>query len=166
MSFRALPPHPQPLAPEYGGEGSKRAASRIGAHTLSQGPAEADWRTAVSRAYYSAFHVARQLLTSCGFLVPRADRAHAYLYLRLGNSGLPDVQRAGGQLDLLRRSRNQADYDVTGPFDQATAATCVQLAKDVIQILEAASQEPSKTQITAAMKVYERDVLRDVTWRP
>jgi hypothetical protein len=46
-------------------------ATRLAAATT-----EADWRTAVSRAYYAAFHVARRLLTDLNFTVPRADRAH------------------------------------------------------------------------------------------
>ena len=36
---------------------------------LAAGAAEEDWRSAVSRAYYSAFHVARQLLSDLGFTV-------------------------------------------------------------------------------------------------
>jgi hypothetical protein len=31
---------------------------------------------------------------------------------------------------------------------------------------EAAAVEPIRTQITDAMKIYERDVLKDVTWHP
>ena len=42
---------------------------------LASGGAEADWRTAVSRAYYAAFHVARRLFADLNFTVPRADRA-------------------------------------------------------------------------------------------
>lgn len=33
---------------------------------LSNNPREADLRTAVSRAYYGAFHLARRLLRDCG----------------------------------------------------------------------------------------------------
>lgn len=40
-------------------------ASRLAAETT-----EADWRTAVSRAYYAAFHVARRLLADLKFTVP------------------------------------------------------------------------------------------------
>jgi uncharacterized protein (UPF0332 family) len=43
---------------------------------LAGGTTEAEWRSAVSRAYYAAFHVARRLLSELGFTVPRADRAH------------------------------------------------------------------------------------------
>jgi hypothetical protein len=57
------------------------------AFQLASGASEADWRTAVGRAYYAAFHVARRLLEDLGFVVPRMDRAHAYLSFRLQNRG-------------------------------------------------------------------------------
>ena len=98
--------------------------------------------------------------------VPRADRAHAYLWLRLSHSGHADVQRAGGILDTLRRARNEADYDIDWPFAQATAGSHIQAAKVALPLFLAARQEPIKTQITDTIKVYERDVLRDVTWHP
>src|SRR5262249_22533211 len=82
------------------------------AAALIAGPSEADWRTAGSRAYYAAFHVARNLLRQCGFVVPKADQAHAYLWLRLANCGHPDVTKAGDDLHDLRNVRNQADYDL------------------------------------------------------
>jgi uncharacterized protein (UPF0332 family) len=34
---------------------------------LATGATEADWRTAVSRAYYAAFHVARRLFADLNF---------------------------------------------------------------------------------------------------
>jgi uncharacterized protein (UPF0332 family) len=138
----------------------------ITADQLARGATEADWRSAVSRAYYAAFHVARQLFTTFGFTVPRADRAHSYLWLRLCNCGDAAVRRAGADLDVLRRLRNHADYDVDRPLLQATALTQVQNARQVIQVLDAAAQDPLKTQITDTMKIYERDVLKDVTWHP
>ena len=39
---------------------------------LSAGVTEAEWRSAVSRAYYGAFHVARQFVESCGVTLPRS----------------------------------------------------------------------------------------------
>jgi uncharacterized protein (UPF0332 family) len=136
------------------------------AEALSQGTTEAEWRSAISRAYYAAFHMARRLLVQCGFTVPRADRAHAYLFLRLANSSHPDVQKAGGELDSLRGIRNEADYDLAKAMNQSTASMQVRIAGDVIKVLETGFQEPIKTQITNAMRTYERDVLRDVTWHP
>jgi uncharacterized protein (UPF0332 family) len=127
---------------------------------------EAAWRSAVSRAYYAAFHIARQLLRDLNFTVPRADRAHAYLWMRLSNCSDPQVQLAGRELNDLRRERNQADYDVDHPWAHAAAAGKVRDAGWVIQTLDAARSEPLRTQITDAMKIYERDVLKDVTWHP
>jgi uncharacterized protein (UPF0332 family) len=136
-------------------------ASRLAAENT-----EADWRTAVSRAYYAAFHVARQLLADLRFSVPRADRAHQYLVFRLSNSGEAAVEQAGRDLDTLRRLRNRADYDETPALMQPQADAAVQLSRCIIQALDAARQEPARTQIRDAMIVYERDVLHDVTALP
>ena len=136
------------------------------AASLANGPGEAEWRSAVSRAYYAAFHVARRLLQSMNFRVPQADRAHAYLWLRLANAGHPDVQIAGTRLNDLRGERNRADYDDRRPMRQATAAKHVQTAAEVVRTLDAAAVEPLRSRVAGAMIVYERDVLRDVTWQP
>src|SRR2546423_12057716 len=89
------------------------------ADTLANGTTEAEWRSACSRGYYAAFHVARKLLLSLGFRVPQADRAHGDLWLRLSNAGVADVQRAGRLLNDLRRERNRADYDDHRAITQA-----------------------------------------------
>jgi uncharacterized protein (UPF0332 family) len=134
--------------------------------TLWDGSTEAEWRSASSRAYYAAFHVARQFLLGLGFTVPRADRAHAYIWMRLSNAGHLDVERAGTRLNHLRGERNAADYDEHRPVVQLYAARHVQTAQEIIQALDAAAVEPVRTQVTDAMKIYERDVLHDVTWHP
>lgn len=134
--------------------------------TLRDGTTEAEWRSASSRAYYAAFHIARKLLLDLGFAVPRADRAHAYLWLRLANAGHPDIELAGHRLNHFRGERNSADYDDNRAVGQPLAARHVQTAISIIQALDAAVVEPIRTQISDAMKVYERDVLHDVTWHP
>jgi uncharacterized protein (UPF0332 family) len=136
------------------------------AQDLTGQSTEAAWRTAVSRAYYAAFHVARDLLEGLGFTVPHADPAHGYLWLRLANCGDPNVQQAGNRLNRLRGERNTADYDLTRSVVQATATALAQLAGAVIRVLDTATAGPTRTQITDEMKRYERDVLRTVTWRP
>jgi hypothetical protein len=65
----------------------------------------------------------------------------------------------------MRNHRNHADYDLHQPLRQAVAAADLQMARAIIQVLAAATQEPTRTQITDAMRIYERDVLGDVTWR-
>ncbi len=136
------------------------------ARTLAGGANEAEWRSASSRAYYAAFHVARLLLLDLGFHVPQADRAHGYLWLRVSNAGHADTITAGRYLGQLRRWRNWADYDDHRVIAQSDAIQSVKLAEDIIQALDAAALDPIRTQIIDAMKIYERDVLKDVTWHP
>jgi uncharacterized protein (UPF0332 family) len=124
---------------------------------------EAEWRSAVSRAYYAAFHAARQLLVALGFRVPRASQAHAYLWMRLSNCGDPVIQIAGADLNNLQSGRNEADYDFHLSFTQATALRLVQLARLIIQRLATGLVEPTRTQIRDAMRDYERVTLQNVT---
>lgn len=133
---------------------------------LLAGSTEAEWRSAVSRAYYASFHVARDLMTALSFAVPRGDRAHGHLWLRLSNSGNASVGIAGHRLKDLRSARNRADYELAMPFSQVIADGNVRLGRSIIVDLMAASVEPIRTEITDAMKIYERDVLKDVTWHP
>ncbi|HJZ94827.1 MAG TPA: HEPN domain-containing protein [Gemmataceae bacterium] len=127
---------------------------------------EADWRSAISPAYYAAFHIARRLLADLNFTVPRADRAHQYLIFRLSNCGEPVVEQAGRDLETLRRLRNRADYDDALPCTQPQAVAAVRRAEDVIRQLDNARSDPPRTRIRDAMIAYERDVLNDVTWHP
>ncbi len=137
------------------------------ADALSTGETEADWRSAISRAYYAAFHKAGWLLRRGGFQVPRGDRAHAYLWRRLSNAGHPDVTNVGRNLNHLRGRRNRADYDFDRRMGQAIALDLVQSAADIIQLLDDLAKEAAiLAQVIDAMKVYERDVLREVTCHP
>lgn len=133
---------------------------------LAAAATEADWRSAVSRAYYAAFHVARRLLADLNFTVPRADRAQQYLVFRLSNCGEAVVERAGRDLETLRRLRNRADYDNAPPFTQPQAAAAVRLAEHIIRELDNTRNDPPRTTVRDATIVYERDVLNDVTWHP
>jgi uncharacterized protein (UPF0332 family) len=136
------------------------------ADELLAGSKEAWWRSAVSRAYYAAFHAARQVLQGCGFEIPRAELAHAYLWLRLANCGHPDVQSAGAELNELRRLRNWADYDLDQSFGHGITVNQVQAASAVLQLLETLPTTPAVlANIADAMRAYERDVLGQVTWR-
>src|SRR5258708_5236476 len=136
------------------------------AEMLIQGPTEAEWRSAVSRAYYAAFHEARQLMQDLRFRVPRGEKAHAYLWLGLFNCREVQAQGGGSDLNQLRTERNRADYDIGQSWLQTDALLLVQATRRIIQILDAAGIDPTRTQITDAMRVYERDVLKQVTWGP
>lgn len=125
---------------------------------------EADWRSAVSRAYYATFHAARDLLDLLRFRTPRADRAHNYLYVRLNNSGEPAVVQAANLLHDLRTRRNRADYDMRAAITGGDATDAIADAERILQTLDALTPA-DRIQITDAIKHYEQQV-GDVTWQP
>jgi uncharacterized protein (UPF0332 family) len=136
------------------------------AEELLEGAHEGHWRTSVSRSYYAAFHAARLLFVQCGFVVPRDQKAHKYLMMRLQNSDHPDLVQAGSWLDNLRDARNLADYDFDDPCEHAHAVARFERASDTVGLLEQAAALPAVCErITEAMRKYERDVLGDVSWR-
>lgn len=134
------------------------------ARRQAAGSQESDWRSAVSRAYYAAFHVARDLLAALRFQVPWADRAHNYVYVRLNNGGDPGVVKAAAALFDLRRNRNRADYDIRATFPANNAAQAIGDAELVLQTLDNLTAA-ERTSITDAMKLYEQ-AIGDVNWTP
>jgi uncharacterized protein (UPF0332 family) len=135
------------------------------ADELSTDDREAAWRTSAHCAYYAAFHAARILLTQAGFAVPDADRAHGYLWLRLQNSGHPEVVQAGRQLNEARSIRNHADYDFAAAFDRKLATRQVARADAILELMEQVAESPETlAKITQAVRDYERDALGEQTW--
>jgi len=136
------------------------------AQGLSEEKTEAEWRSGISRSYYALFHVASDLLTMLGFRVPRMDRGHAFLWLRLSNSSNPDISQAGRDLNKLRSDRNTADYDKRPAISQTDAEDAWKIAQLAVAVFDSALNEPIRTEITEAIKIYERDVLKEVTYQP
>lgn len=128
-------------------------------------PSEADWRSAVSRGYYAAFHAARRLFTDLKFQPQGGPSAHDYSWRRLSNSGHPLINSAGGDLHVLRGRRNFADYDIHQPLALASAADSVRKARFVLDRLALAYADPVRSQVIAAIRAYETNVLRQSTYQ-
>jgi uncharacterized protein (UPF0332 family) len=135
------------------------------AERLLLGTAEEDWRSSVSRAYYAAFHSARDFMEALGFQVPAAEQAHGYLWLRLSNTGHPPLDQAGRDLRALRTLRNTADYELTANLAQWRAQQQVQAAREIMETLDDCLVEPIRTQVRDGMRDYEQNILHNVTWQ-
>jgi uncharacterized protein (UPF0332 family) len=79
---------------------------------LAQSSAEADLRSAVSRAYYGAFHEALSLLRDSGVRLPKTEQVHVKVGFCLRDCGDATAAQAGRQLELLRNERRTADYEL------------------------------------------------------
>lgn len=100
------------------------------ADELSERSEAAAQRTAISRAYYAAFHVAKRWLEARGQSFPSDTNVHQFVWQAFRESPSSEQQDIGEDGNALRRVRNLADYDdaVRGlprqcvdAFDQATA---------------------------------------------
>lgn len=106
------------------------------ANDLCEDDREVVWRTAANGAYFAAFHAAHELLEESGFEVPTSEQAHAYLWLRLSNSGHADISAAGVVLKELRTMCNVADYKRNATFTHSQATGQVLAALGVLDLLE------------------------------
>ena len=124
---------------------------------VTQHADEKHFRSAVSRAYYGAFHFARELLDQLGFPAPRSASGHGVILRRLMNCGNGDVAEAGGMLDTMRSDRNAADYDLhDGKFGKrANAQTRIEQAHEILRILGSCSTEPIRSQVVDGIRDYE-----------
>lgn len=93
----------------------------------SAGADEASLRTAVSRAYYAAFHEARRYVAAAkpDVDLPRDGRQHDIVWRTL-SEGLRQEMAASTHGRKLRQKRTKADYQLTGlrfPSDAQFAIT-------------------------------------------
>lgn len=133
---------------------------------LSSSANEADLRSAVSRAYYGAFHLARSFLSDCGLRFSAKEMYGAEIHNKvrycLSESGSADVRFVSRELRTLRRHRNRADYDLeSGEFRSPRAVIAmVRVAPQIADAIQRCRAEPRFSEARAKIGAYARDVLR------
>lgn len=133
---------------------------------LSNSQNEADLRTAVSRAYYGAFHVARKFLVDVGLRWSHKESYAAEIHVKvrhcLSQSGSDDAVLASDQLWALRDLRNQADYELdSAKFKSASrVAAAVRVAPVIIDALQRCESDPTFPETRDRIRKYAGDVLR------
>lgn len=98
---------------------------------------EARHRTAVSRAYYGAFHAVSEFLQDCELTVRRNAYGHQDAIDYLRKSGDVRARLISGMVDDLRQKRILADYRLeAATFESVTLAKdCVEIASEVLTLL-------------------------------
>ena len=114
-------------------------------------------RSAVSRAYYGAFHVAKTHLEANGFRFLHNDRSHGEVNRFLSWSGDPQLAIAVTRLSDLRGVRNKADYDLASPKHDAGAHAkeWLDVANRCVRIMDEAFASNRKDAIIQAIKANQ-----------
>jgi uncharacterized protein (UPF0332 family) len=78
----------------------------------TQPNARAICRTAIGRAYYALFLLAREFVSGLGFETRSVPSIHVTLAESLQHSDVLSLKRIGETLDALRAQRTDADYEM------------------------------------------------------
>ncbi len=94
------------------------------ARELSERPnaSEASLRSAISRAYYAAFHAARRVLLAKGVQIPDHGDAHGRIWHECRSRQGRELRPVGIKGRALRDDRDSADYEDSfhGDIEEAT----------------------------------------------
>lgn len=132
---------------------------------LLAGEGEGRLRSAVSRAYYGAFHIGKQLLSDCGVIIGIDALAHRNVRWCLANTNEQSVKNLAKVLEHLRKARNDADYELTSTrfVDRSAAKAEVKRAVEVFTVLAAYSADEANDRIGPAIRVYASKI--GLPWR-
>lgn len=133
---------------------------------LSNSEKEADLRSAVSRAYYGAFHFSRLTLVECGIRFPPKEIYGAEIHTKVrycfNAAGQQGYVAAARKLRALRNERNEADYSLDSRrfTNAATVAAIVNEARATVDDIQQCGVDPDFIQVRERLRAYARDVLR------
>jgi len=119
----------------------------------------ADFRTAISRAYFAVFNLGVELLEDMGFSIPQNARGHNDLYLHFAHSGDADIKNMANQLNNLRTKRNHADYRLAWPdLDrQETAKLYAHNAGRIIDTLNSICSGKRRDQMIQSIQAWKQN---------
>ncbi|SPF52728.1 conserved hypothetical protein [Candidatus Sulfopaludibacter sp. SbA4] len=104
------------------------------AQDLSQKGGEAATRSAISRAYYAAYHTARRHRGSRSAVATKSG-SHAAVWIAWRDSGNPDWRRAGNQGKVILDWRQKADYDDEVPGLAPMMDKTMKIAGEILHLL-------------------------------
>jgi uncharacterized protein (UPF0332 family) len=114
---------------------------------------EARYRSAISRAYYGAFHLVVAFLAEHNCTIAESGQGHESAYRQLFDTKVEPAKEAARHLNDLRRERIRADYrlGVKGLDGQQNAMDKVEMAETVRSLLDKCRIEPTRTAVAAAL---------------
>lgn len=118
----------------------------------------ASCRTAVSRAYYGAFHLAKSFLADIGIKPPRNANTHVFIQHHLAGSGHTTAGSIASLLGDLHEGRLHADYDLNYKQIESVlqARASVERATRIQVAVNECRTSQAQAVIKAGIEVYEK----------
>lgn len=118
---------------------------------------ESNYRVAISRAYYGAFHLVRDFLDEIGVVDPQNLNSHNFAQRVLIQSGNSAAFSGGNTLRDLHSYRIAADYERHDVRFESPdfARRTIELAHRLKSILDACRNEPARTEIQTGIADYQ-----------
>ena len=91
------------------------------------------WRTAIGRAYYSAFLIIYKYLEEQGIKIEDRDRIHKEVIEKIGEEGFPKIKN---KIDRLRSMRIDADYMLNEPIGERQCNSSISLSEIIIGLIK------------------------------
>lgn len=120
----------------------------------------AEFRSAISRAYYAAYHVGLEFLNKMGFSISKNSEAHDAVCWHFNNSGDEDLKKIATKIGELRAKRNQADYQLnrTDVESKENAKLYVMSAGRIIESIEKCSKVKDSKLITEKIQSLKEKI--------
>jgi uncharacterized protein (UPF0332 family) len=121
-----------------------------------------NYRTAISRAYYAAFHVGVEALKAIGINPSEGPAGHGQVANCLGASGDSDPQKASAKLKTLHGRRRKADYAINDPRVETRREAdhaCLE-SNGIIEQINKLINESAKDAIKSEIKKVARERFR------
>ena len=128
-------------------------AQRLAEH----GAYPVEFRSAISRAYYAAFHFGLILLREMDFSIVQNASAHEKVYQHLNNSGDDELAKAASKMNDLRTRRIHADYKLnrSDVEEKKNARMFVQQAARLIETIEKRCHSEKRSEIIIAIQEWK-----------
>jgi len=128
-------------------------AERLAEH----GAYPVEFRSAISRAYYAAFHFGLILLREMGFSIVRNASAHEEVYEHLNNGGDDELAKAASKINDLRTRRIHADYELNRADveEKKNARMLVHQAARLIETIEKRCHSENRRKIIVAIQEWK-----------
>ncbi len=114
---------------------------------LSQ-PKESNLRSAISRAYYFVYHLARQRIEDNGFFFIERQDTHRQVWEKFSGSADASCRSLGSVGQMLKQKREAADYESIFPRVHEDAPALVAIAASfAIKLAQLDKRLPTNTGI-------------------